>query len=155
VFRAPLGQGIASFAPSPDGRLLSVVTRLDRFRRAVLVMPAEGGTPRQVHEFREPSGGGGAQVWGRTGGRSSMSRVPFVERGPQVSPLERSSRRGTGGTEDDLQLDRPVLRASFPPEWSVLAFTGRPNVSSSSEVWVIENLKEELKLVAAPHQKHP
>jgi len=156
VFRAPLGQGIASFAPSPDGQLLSVVTKLDRFRRAVLVMPAEGGTPRQVHEFNEPSGGGGAQVWSPDG-RSIL----FV----QMSRTWREDRtfllwsvRAVGGPAEPKTIFRwtgQFFGLRFHPNGRVLAFTGRPDVSTSSEVWVIENLKEELKLLAPPRPKHP
>ena len=156
VFRAPLGQGIASFAPSPDGRLLSVVTRLDRFRRAVLVMPAEGGTPRQVHEFREPSGGGGAQVWA-----PDARAVLFV----QMSHSWKADRkfllwsvRADGRPEEPKTIfswTGQFFGLRFHPNGRTLAFTGRPDVSTSSEVWVIENLKEELKLVASPHPKRP
>jgi hypothetical protein len=42
---------------------------------------------------------------------------------------------------------------SFHPNGRQLAFTGRPSYSTSSEVWVIENLREELKLLAPPAKR--
>jgi len=156
VFRAPLGQGIASFAPSPDGRLLSVVMKLDRFRRALLVMPAEGGTPRQVHEFREPSGGGGAQVWAPDG--RSVLFVQMSHSWKEDRKFLLWSVRADGGPEEPKTIfswTGQFFGLRFHPNGRTLAFTGRPDVSTSSEVWVIENLKEELKVVASPHPKRP
>ena len=37
----------------------------------------------------------------------------------------------------------------FHPNGRLLAFTGRSTYSTSSEVWVIENLREEMKLLAS------
>ena len=156
VFLAPLGQGIGSFALSPDGRLLSVVTRLDRFRRALLVMPAEGGTARQVHEFREPSGGGGAQVWAPDG--RSILFVQMSQSWREDHTFLLWSVRADGGPAAPKTIfswEGQFFGLHFHPDGRTLAFTGRPNVSTSSEVWVIENLKEELKLVASPRPKRP
>jgi len=43
-----------------------------------------------------------------------------------------------------------LLRGNGHPNGRLLAFTGRPTVSSSSEVWVIENLRDELKVLVSP-----
>jgi len=41
----------------------------------------------------------------------------------------------------------------FHPNGRLFAFTGRPDVSSSSEVWVMENLREEIKLLTTPARR--
>jgi Tol biopolymer transport system component len=156
VFRAPLGQGIGSFALSPDGRMLSIIARLDRNRRALLVMPAEGGTPRQVHEFREPSGGGGAQTWSPDG--RSILFVQMSDTWKEDRTFLLWSVRADGGPAEPKTIfswTGQFFGLRFHPNGRVLAFSGRPSVSTSSEVWVIENLKEELKLLPPSRPKHP
>jgi Tol biopolymer transport system component len=39
---------------------------------------------------------------------------------------------------------------TFHPNGRQLAFTGRTTSSASSEVWVMENLRDELKLLTPP-----
>jgi Tol biopolymer transport system component len=150
VFRAPQGQNIGGSAVSPDGRSLSVVTRLDRERRALLVMPSEGGTPRQVLEFQQPTGGGVAHAW-----TPDSRSILYVVR----------SKQWTGSLSFELHRVRvDAAKASpemiytwagqffglrFHPNGRQLAFTGRTTFSSTSEVWVMENLREELKLVTS------
>jgi Tol biopolymer transport system component len=147
VFRAPQGQGISSYAValSPDGRMLSIVTRLDRYRRALLVLPSEGGTPRQILEFRQPSGGGVAHVWAPDG------RSILYVQGPEEQTMFLRSVRldGTGAAPDTIfQWRGQFFGLRFHPNGRLLAFTGRAIPSSTSEVWVIENLREELKMLA-------
>ena len=139
--------GISSIALSPDGRTLSIVTRLDRNRRALLVMPAAGGTPRQVHEFRQPTGGGVDHVWSADG--RSILWVEGPEKG--ISSL-RSVRPDVQGAapETDFQWTGQFFGLRFHPNGRTLAFTGRLyRTRTSSEVWVIENLEAELKTARA------
>jgi Tol biopolymer transport system component len=149
VFRAPQGQDISSIALSPDGRTLSVITRLDRYRRALLVMPSEGGTPRQIHEFRQPLGGV-SHVWAPDG-RSIL----YVQGPENRTSFLRSVRADGGGPvpETVFQWTVQFFDLRFHPNGRLLAFTGRPNDSTSSEVWVIENLREELKMLASPARR--
>ena len=152
VFRTEQGQRIASdvVAQSPDGRVLSVVTALDRNRRALLVMPSEGGTPRQILEFRQPTGGWVDHVWAPDG-RSIL----YVE-GPVkgISSLRRVRTEGGGAEPETIyQWTVQFFGLRFHPNGRLLTFTGRPNYSPSSEVWVIENLREELKLLARPGKR--
>ena len=148
VFRAPRGQGISSIALAPDGRTLSIITRLDRNRRALLLMPAEGGTPRQVHQFREPSGGGGAQVWAPDGRSILYVQMSDSWKEDQTFFLRSvQADGGPAGPQTVFEWTGQFFGLRFHPNGRVLAFTGRPNTSTSSEVWVIENLREELKVL--------
>jgi Tol biopolymer transport system component len=150
VFRAPQGQNIGGSAVSPDGQSLSVVTNLDRNRRALFVMPSEGGTPRQILEFRQPTGGGVAHAW-----TPDSQSILYVVR----------SEQWTGNLSFELYRIRvDAAKASpeliytwagqffglrFHPNGRQLAFTGRTTFSSTSEVWVMENLREELKALTS------
>jgi Tol biopolymer transport system component len=154
VFRAPQGQSIGSFALSPDGRSLSVITGLDRNRRALLVMPSEGGTPRQILEFPQPTGGGVAHVWAPDG-RSILYVVRSEERTGNLSFELRSVRVDGAAVSPDLiyKWAGQFFGLRFHPNGRQLAFTGRTTYSTSSEVWVIENLRDELKLLAPPGKR--
>jgi Tol biopolymer transport system component len=150
LFQAPKGQTISTIALSPDGAMLSIITRLDRYRRALLVIPSEGGTPRQIHEFQQPTGGGVPHVWA-PGGQSIL----YVQRSDAWEKEEDRafflrSVRADGGPAEPQTIFRwrgQFFGLRFHPNGRVLAFTGRPDASTSSEVWVIENLREELKML--------
>jgi Tol biopolymer transport system component len=151
VFVAPQGQDISGMALSPDGRTLSFTTSLDRYLRALLVMPVEGGTPRQIHEFRQPSGGGVSTVWAPDG-RSILYIVRSEERTGNLSFELRSVRVDGAQALPDViyKWAGQFFWLGFQPNGRLLAFTGRTTSSASSEVWVIENLRDELKLLAPP-----
>jgi len=150
VFRAPQGQNIGSSALSPDGRSLAVVTSLDRNRRALLVMPSEGGTPRQILEFRQPTGGGVALAWAPDG-RSIFYVVRSEERTGTLSFELYSIRVDGSKASPDLvyKWAGQFFGLRFHPNGRQLAFTGRTAYSTSSEVWVMENLREELKVLTS------
>lgn len=154
VFRAPQGQNIGGFAVSPDGRSLSVVTNLDRNRRALLVVPSEGGPPREILEFRQPTGGGVAHAW-TPDGRSIL----YVVRSEQVTggqsfELYRARVDGAKASPEFIyKWAGQFFGLRFHPNGRQLAFTGRSTYSTTSEVWVIENLREELKLLAPPGKR--
>jgi Tol biopolymer transport system component len=150
VFQAPQGQDIGGFALSPNGSSLSVVTGLDRNRRALLVMPSEGGTPRQVLEFRQPTGGGVAVAWAPDG-RSILYVVRSEQRTGSLSFELYSVRVDEAAAPPELiyKWAGQFFGLRFHPNGRQLAFTGRATYSVSSEVWVIENLREELKLLAS------
>jgi Tol biopolymer transport system component len=151
VFRAPQGQSISSgIALSPDGKSFSIISRLDRYRRLLLVMPADGGAPRQILEFRQPSGGGVSHAWAPDG-RSIL----YVQRSDSWEKEEDRayflrSIRADGGRAEPQTIFRwrgQFFGLRFHPNGRLLAFTGRLNYSTSSEVWVIENLREELRML--------
>ena len=148
VFLAPKGQNISGMALSPDGRGLSCITKLDDYRRALLVMPSEGGTPRQILEFRQPTGGGVAEVWAPDG-RSILYVVRSEEWTGNLSFELRSVRVDGAPASPDViyKWAGQFFWLGFHPNGRLLAFTGRTTYSSSSEVWVIENLREEMKML--------
>jgi Tol biopolymer transport system component len=149
VFRAPQGQRILSdiVAVSPDGRMLSVVTSLDRNRRLLMVMPSDGGTPRQVVEFRQPSVRGMAHTWVSDG--RSILYVHGPENG--ISSIRRVRIDGEATEPETVFQSNQALRGlRFQPSGRLLAFTGFPGSPSSSEVWTIESLREQLARLAAP-----
>jgi len=155
VFRAPQGQDIGGLALSPDGRSLSVVTRLDRNGRALVVMPSEGGPSRQILEFQQPTGGGVAHAWAPDG----RSILYVVRSGQWTGSLsfELYSVRVDGATVSPELIYKwagQFFGLRFHPNGRQLAFTGRTTFSSSSEVWVIENLRQEMNLLA-PAAKRP
>ncbi len=155
VFRAPQGQGISgAIALSPDARTLSIITRVDRTRRALLLVPAEGGTPRQVLEFPQPTGGGVAHVWAPDG-RSILCVVRSEERTGNLSFELRRVRVDGAAASPDLiyKWAGQFFGLSFHPNGRLLGFTGRVSYSTSSEVWVIENLREELRMLAPPGKR--
>jgi Tol biopolymer transport system component len=151
LFQAPQGQTISTIALSPDGAMLSIITRLDRVHRALLVMPSEGGTPRQILDFQQHTGGGVSHVWAPDG-RSILYVVRSEERKEGLSfELRRVRADGTAAPPDAIyRWPGQFFSMRFHPNGRLLAFTGRLNYSSSAEVWVMENLREELKLLAPP-----
>jgi Tol biopolymer transport system component len=145
LFQAPQDQVISGIALSPDGKTLSVIIRPDRSRRTLLVMPSEGGTPRPIHEVR-PVTGMIDHTWAPDG------RSILYVQGPQGqdrTSFLRSVRADGGGAQPEpiFQWTVVLLNPRFHPNGRLLAFTGRPNEGTSSEVWVIENLREELKVL--------
>jgi Tol biopolymer transport system component len=151
VFPAPKGQNVSGMALSPDGRTLSLIVNLDDYGRALLVMPSEGGTPRQILEFRQPTGGSVASVWAPDG-RSILYVVRSDEETGHQSFELRSVRIDGAPAPPDViyKWAGQFFWLGFHPNGRQLAFTGRTTSSASSEVWVMENLRDELKLLAPP-----
>jgi len=139
LYQAPQGRR-TTFALSPDERTISIVTMVSRDGRALLLMSSDGGTPRQIHEFENPSGGGVSHVWTPDG----KSILYIVNRVIHKVPVE-------GGETPEVSFERKNLfhGPRFHPNGRLVAFTGRNGASSGSEVWVIENLRDELELIAS------
>ena len=154
LFRTPSGQGLSGFSLSPDEKALSIVTSLDRQRRALLVVPTQGGTPRQIVEFRQRSGGGVYSVWAPDG--RSVLYIQMSDTWKDDHTFLLQSVRIDGGPavpETVFRWPGQFFWLKFHPSGREVAFTGRPHVSTSSEVWVMENLREEMKLLAAPGKR--
>jgi len=154
VFRTESGQGFGGLSLAPDGNALSIVTSLDRQRRALLVVPLQGGTPRQILEFRQRSGGGVYNVWTPDG--RSVLYIQMSDTWTEDHTFFLRSVRVDGGAavpETIFRWPGQFFWLKFHPNGRLIAFTGRPHVSTSSEVWVMENLREEMKLLAAPGKR--
>ena len=154
VFRTPSGQGLSGFSLSPDGQALAIVTSLDRQRRALSIVPSQGGQPRQLVEFRQPSGGGVYSVWGPDG--RSVLYIQMSDTWKDDHMFFLRSVRTDGGAavpETIFRWPGQFFWLKFHPNGRLFAFTGRPDVSSSSEVWVMENLREEIKLLTTPGKR--
>jgi Tol biopolymer transport system component len=146
LFRAPDGQRIYGIALSPDEKTLAIITRLDSAGRALMVMPAEGGTPRRVHEFKQPSGGGVSLAWALDG--LSMFFI-IKEEEEWTWGIHRIPAEGGDTSETVIKLKGPIYGLRFHPNGRMLTYVGRNGASSDCEVWVMENLKDELKKLAA------
>ncbi len=142
LYQVPPGR--TSMAVSPDGETLSIIQNVDRNRRALLLMPSEGGTARQIHEFVQPSGGGVGQTWSPDG-----KSILYIVRGPKAGlgswVVRRVPVNGGEVSEQDLDFGGPLFGLQFHPNGRLVALTGRSGASMESEVWVIENIQDELK----------
>jgi Tol biopolymer transport system component len=150
LYRPPIGQRLSSIAVSPDGTTLSMVNRLDLTRREVLVMPATGGESRRIFEFKQPSGAWPAHDWTRDG-----RFIEFVD-GPLDGKFYlRKIRADVANTEPETtyQLGQQFYGLSYHPDGRLVAFTACNTASANSEVWVMENLREEIKLLTTPAKR--
>jgi Tol biopolymer transport system component len=149
LYQAPPGR--TSIAVSPDGGTLSIIQNVDRNRRALLVMPSQGGAVRQIHEFVQPSGGGVSQTWSPDG-----KSIFYIVRGPQPEAgkwhyvARRVPVSGGEVSEQSIDWSGPIVYLQFHPNGRLVAFTGRSGASTESEVWVIENLRDELRALLSP-----
>ncbi len=144
LYKAPPGR--TTIALSPDGKTLSIIQSVDSNRRTLLVMPSQGGAARQIHELAQPSGGIVTQTWS-TDGKSIfyIVREPIPDSGMQHWIIARVPVDGGKVSEQSFEFSGPFFYLQFHPNGRLVAFTGRSGVSTESEVWVIENLKDELK----------
>jgi len=145
-FRAAEGQRISSIALSPDEKTLSIIVHLDQVRRAILLMPSEGVTPRQIHEFRQATWGGVSHGWAPDG--SSLFYI-VKEEEDMVWGMHRIPAEGGVTSKTVMKHKGPFYGIEFHPNGRMFAFTGRSGASSDSEVWVMENLREEIKMLAS------
>jgi len=145
LHRLPEGRNTVGL--SPDGTTLSLVTSVDNYRRALQIMPSEGGTPRQIQEFRQSSGGFASHVWTPDG-----KSILYIVKAPKAwtwAIRRISVSGGEGASETSFEWKGPFFGLAFHPNGRLVALTGRSGASTESEVWVIENLRDELKLIAS------
>jgi Tol biopolymer transport system component len=148
LYRVPAGLR-TTIAMSPDGKTVSIITMVDRDRRAMLVIPSEGGPARQIHEFVQPTGGGVSQTWSPDG-KSIFYIVRGLKPGLVNWLVRRVSVEGGEMSEQSINCSGPIFYLQFHPNGKLVALTGRSGASNESEVWVIENLRDELKALLPP-----
>jgi Tol biopolymer transport system component len=154
LYKAPPGR--SSIALSADGKTLSIIQSVDRNRRALLLMPTQGGAARQIHEFVQLTGGGVSQTWSPDG-----KSIYYIVRRPQPDSekwhwvIARIPVDGGKASEQSFEFGHPLFYLQFSPNGRLVSFTGRSGASTESEVWVIENLKDELKALLPAQGEKP
>jgi Tol biopolymer transport system component len=149
VFRAPQGQSIRGIALSPDEKTMSVIIGLgpleDPARCTLLLVPLSGGSARKVHEFMGHAGPL-YHAWTPDG-----QSILYVENDKQDGSRSFQRISVAGGTAPETLYRRNGLTygMAFHPRGRMIAFTVRVGSSNTSDAWVMENLKDELKRLTA------
>jgi Tol biopolymer transport system component len=153
IFRAPEGQAIMGIALSPDERTLSVIMgpgplSAPSSRRTLLLVPLNGGSARQLHEFTHRMGGGLSHAWAPDG--KSILYAARDTAGVDDWSIQRISVSGGAAPETVYRWGTGLTSGvAFHPSGRMITFTGRVGSSNTSDAWVVENLKDELKRLAA------
>ncbi len=150
VYRAPEGQRIKDIALSPDERTMSIIiapSLVSPSRCVLLLLPLEGGPVRQIHEFMQYTGGSVGHTWAPDG-RSIFYTVKDMKDDWSWS-VQRISVDGGSSSETVLRRNNPSFGMAFHPNGRMFAFTGRVGSSNDSVAWVMENLFEEVELLAS------
>ncbi len=150
VFRAPEGQGIKGIALSPDAKILSVFiapgSLASPSRCTLLLLPLDGGSALRVHEFMNYQGGGVDHAWAPDG-RSVLYAARDQKDGYSWN-FQRMSVAGGAAPETVYRRNALTYGMAFHPNGRTIAFTGRVGSSNTSDAWVMENLRAELKKLA-------
>ena len=121
LYQAPPGR--TTIAVSPDGETLSIIQSVGRDRRALLVMPSQGGTARQIHEFVQPTGGGVSQTWSPDG-----KSIFYIVRGSQPASgkwhwvVARVPVGGGEVSQQSFEFSGPFFYLQFDPNGRLVAF---------------------------------
>ena len=156
VFRAPEGLGIKGIALSPDEKILSVIIGPGPLsapspRCTLLLVPLDGGSPRDVHEFMHHMGGGVDHAW-TPDGRSVLFALRDGKDEYDWS-IRQVSVAGGAGPETLYRRNGLTYGMAVHPSGRMIAFTGRVGSSNTSDAWVMENLKDELKRLTAERDR--
>ena len=142
VCEIPKGAARTLLTLSPDEKTLAFVTRLDAERRQLQVVPSSGGVPRIVHEFAQAV----SHAWSPDG-KSIFYMIRNKDTGlREVYRIPADGGHAIGPTI--LEYSTYTYGLALHPNGRLLAFCGRNGASSAAEVWVMENLKEELAKLA-------
>jgi Tol biopolymer transport system component len=146
VFCAPEGQRIKDIALSPDEKILSIIispSLQSSSRCTLLLLPLDGGPVRQIHEFMQYTGGSVGHAWTPDGKSIFYTVKDKIEEWSWS--VHRVSVAGGEHSETVYRRNNPSFGMAFHPNGRMFAFTGRIGSSNTSEIWVMENLLEELK----------
>ena len=139
IFRGPYAEPFTA-ALSPDGQSLALLNRHPEdagAERVVRVIPATGGTPREVYRFSPSTNASIRLEFSADGEYVFLPRKPTPLEGP-TSNLFRLPVQG--GEPEDLGLKMIGFRGlSAHPDGTQILFSSRGAEEKDSEIWVIED----------------
>jgi Tol biopolymer transport system component len=131
--------GIPRIALSPDGRSLAFTTREAGVKPATLnLVPADGGTAREIYRAAEQGEGISALMW-TPDGRYLFFRKMIPSASGQNAPSRSEFWRATpdGRVVEKTDLDPKGNWYAFSPDGRRVAFT---TGQGKTELWALENL---------------
>jgi hypothetical protein len=138
IYRGPYGEPF-SVALSPDGQTLAVVDRHPKdagAERTIRIMPASGGTPREIFRFAPLTNAGIRPEFSADGKYLFLAWATTPE--DPTSSLVRLPVQG--GEPQDLGLRMIGFKSlSAHPDGEQILFSSRGAEEKSTEVWVIED----------------
>jgi Tol biopolymer transport system component len=130
---------------SPDGRWFSYLNNDNGGRSSLMIMPAEGGSPREIWSFGETGPGTPTgQHWWTPDGQHILFRS--LDDDPYQRELWRVPVQGGQAERIGVfELHTGPMDLTVHPSGRQIAFASRGDFSTASEVWVMENFlpKEE------------
>jgi Tol biopolymer transport system component len=138
IYRGPYEEPF-SVALSPDGQTLAVVDRHPKdagAERTIRIVPASGGTPREIFRFAPPTNAGIRPEFSADGKHLFLPWATTPE--DPTSSLVRLPVQG--GEPQDLGLKMIGFRSlSAHPDGQQLLFSSQGAEQKSTEVWIIED----------------
>jgi Tol biopolymer transport system component len=136
VYRIPYVPLRLRVRVSPDGRWLSFLNNDNGRPRSIRIIPAEGGTPRDVWSFGETEPGTPSlDHWWTPDGKYIL----FKSLDDHRELWRVSIQGGEPEVVGVLNLFGAPLHLSVHPSGRHIAFASRGDYSTASEVWVMEN----------------
>jgi Tol biopolymer transport system component len=143
VYKAAPGR--TNIAVSPDGQTISIIQSANGSPQSVQILPSKGGAARQIHEFALLNARVRSHTWSPDGKSifCVIEKLP-IDSGKRSYVITRIPVDGGEASEQSFESGGPAFGFQFDPSGRLVAFTGRNGLSTRSELWVIENLKDEL-----------
>lgn len=143
VFKA--APGSTNIAVSPDGQTISIIQSANGALQSVQLLPSKGGAARQIHEFPLQNARVRSHAWSPDGKSifCVIEKLP-IDSAKRSYVITRIPVDGGEASEQSFEFGGPAFGMQFDPSGRLVAFTGRNGLSTRSELWVIENLKDEL-----------
>ena len=121
------------FDISPDGKWLALMNR--GAKRAIRIMPASGGAPREIYSFKQEEDVTIAPAWSADGRYIYFSRLPSVE-----APWNLFRVSADGGEAQKIDLAMAGFRhLSVHPDGQRIAFSSEGANYAQAQIWVMEN----------------
>jgi len=120
---------------SPDGKWLVLMNR--EGKRAIKIMPASGGEPREIYSFEQEGNQIMTPAWSADGRYIYFSKLQKSPPGAMMD-LYRISVDGGEAQKLDLAMGR-IRHLSVHPDGQRIAFSSLGANPEQSQVWVMEN----------------